>query len=635
MRRQTALQVMAIGMKRAFPATHRSAFFLEHRATAYVAAADAAAQRVEALRTMCLAGGNPGGTAQGRAAAEAAAAAFAEPPDAQRARSANDWARLFRLAPAAYMAAARAARTGLWPLQEAIVAAVQQREEQEAWGGRGAMVCEATGSGKTRAVQQVILDDAASRVAAAVATPDDGADAVGAARFGQPTLVVVPKSLLLQWEHEFAKFYSPAVLSVVRVAASSTQDAGDAALDIDPERVRYCTDVVLTTYDTLKSAAAQLPAEGAAAARGLFAIAWRRIVVDEGSAVVNESTNVFAACARVRAERRIFITATPLPNSKTSELNTILSYLGCTVRVPLAADRDDGDGGNPAAIDAARRLRGSVIAHFLVRESLAHAPSGGAATPTTDWVRDLVSPEAELVWVPLLPAERRAYDAVSAGGAHPQQQQQQQYSLPELSKQLKVCASPVLLLPLAAWAALPADRPPSSKMAAVLRYERERMAPGEKALVFCEWRRPLEELGHHLTRAGVTHAMLHGDLTVRERHTLVDTFMREPDAHPRLLLVLFRVGAHGLNLQRANHVLLLTGHWSPALEAQAYGRIARPGQTRRCHFVKFVAQDTIEDYMLSVNQRKAERQRDMLSYRAADSVPDSALAAPDDKMEFC
>lgn len=585
-------------MKRAFPTTHRSAFLLQARVDEFETRAREVEMQLETLRLRATVAASAAAHAENALDARA----FSEPVARQRARSAHDWARLFRAHPMAYVEAAQSARTGLWPTQDAIVAAVQRREAGVAvpWGGCGAMVCEATGSGKTRAIQQVILDDTVARVVA-VMEAGGGGD-VGAARFGHPTLIVVPKSLLMQWEREFAKFYSPAVLAVVRVAASASTDATTAALALDPQRITYGTDVVLTTYDTLRAAATALPATETP--RGLFAVPWRRVVVDEGAAVVNENTNVFAACQRIVAPRRLFITATPVPNSRTSELNTILQFLGCGVRVPLVADASIDNGDVPldaeqrARRSEARVLRQALVTHFLVRVG---SGLGGAATP---------SPVPEIVWVPLSQTEeRRVYAAtVAQARAEPPERR-----LQWMGALRKACTSPVLLVgDSAARARLPADRAPSSKLAAVLRYERERMAPGEKALVFCEWLAPLRELGHHLVRAGVSYSLLSGDMGVSERQALVDAFDAPDSPHPRLLLLPYRIGALGLNLQRANHALLLAGHWSPALEDQANGRIARPGQTRPCHFVKFVAQGTIEEDILRVNRAKVERQGDVL-----------------------
>jgi len=62
----------------------------------------------------------------------------------------------------------------------------------------------------------------------------------------------------------------------------------------------------------------------------------------------------------------------------------------------------------------------------------------------------------------------------------------------------------------------------------------------------------------------------------------------------------------GLNLPQADTVIHYDPWWNPAVEAQATGRAHRIGQTQSVWVVKLVAQGTIEERILEMQERKAQ-----------------------------
>ena len=60
----------------------------------------------------------------------------------------------------------------------------------------------------------------------------------------------------------------------------------------------------------------------------------------------------------------------------------------------------------------------------------------------------------------------------------------------------------------------------------------------------------------------------------------------------------------GLNLVRANNVISLDLGWSQAIESQAFDRVHRLGQTRDVHVQRVVIADTVEDRILTMQERK-------------------------------
>lgn len=454
-------------------------------------------------------------------------------------------------------------RKRLWPHQEYIVAAVLAKLETVQYGTRAAMVCEPAGRGKTFAALEVIRRDAVARVTR------------GEPRFGQPWLVVCAKILLAQWVAEIERSYDGALMTYDTVCVSSSEDATSAAENLDTERVLFCSDIVITTYDTLRCAAKAIDERGEGApVRGLLALTFRGVVADEAVVLNNDQTAIFDACAHIRTARHIYMTMTPLKTGEDRELNAIFSFLGATV----------------CATETARAFRA-----FLVRTM---AMTDGPRLP-------------RVVHTPFLRADERAtYAALEAqqarevGGAT---------YLPWLTIMRKMSVSAALLLSPEAYRALPADRAPSTMMACLLTYARTQMAADEKALVFAAWQSTLEEARHFLEGAG--HACITLSGRMADRDAAIATFMFAPVSTARFLLLPTTLGAAGLDLWRANHVLFVGGEYRVNTEAQGCGRVreGNPLQTRPCHYYKFVIADTADETVLAHNRSKQQQVTDFYS----------------------
>ena len=71
------------------------------------------------------------------------------------------------------------------------------------------------------------------------------------------------------------------------------------------------------------------------------------------------------------------------------------------------------------------------------------------------------------------------------------------------------------------------------------------------------------------------------------------------------IMLSLKAGGVGLNLPQADTVIHFDPWWNPAAEAQATDRAHRIGQTQSLWVVKLVAQGTIEERILALQERKA------------------------------
>jgi SNF2 family DNA or RNA helicase len=92
------------------------------------------------------------------------------------------------------------------------------------------------------------------------------------------------------------------------------------------------------------------------------------------------------------------------------------------------------------------------------------------------------------------------------------------------------------------------------------------------------------------------------DGTTRDRQAIVDEF-QDPDGPP-VFLISLRAGGTGLNLTAADHVFLLDPWWNPAVEDQAADRAHRIGQDKPVMVYRVVADDTVEERILALQDRK-------------------------------
>lgn len=93
-----------------------------------------------------------------------------------------------------------------------------------------------------------------------------------------------------------------------------------------------------------------------------------------------------------------------------------------------------------------------------------------------------------------------------------------------------------------------------------------------------------------------------GETQSIDRQTILSAFSN--DGSPRVLLLSMGVGAEGLTLTRANHVVFLNEWWNPSLNQQARDRVLRIGQHRPVYEYRLSLRGTIEDRIRDILQRK-------------------------------
>ena len=118
-----------------------------------------------------------------------------------------------------------------------------------------------------------------------------------------------------------------------------------------------------------------------------------------------------------------------------------------------------------------------------------------------------------------------------------------------------------------------------------------------KIIVFSFFKRTLDYLSLRLSNAGITNAVIHGDVSVKERQKRVRKFWHTKG--PTVLLS-SEVGGEGLDLQVASVIFNYDLPWNPMKVEQRIGRLDRYGQQNdKILIFNFSMKGTIDDIILS------------------------------------
>uniref|UniRef100_A0A7S4G5J2 Helicase C-terminal domain-containing protein n=1 Tax=Eutreptiella gymnastica TaxID=73025 RepID=A0A7S4G5J2_9EUGL len=123
-----------------------------------------------------------------------------------------------------------------------------------------------------------------------------------------------------------------------------------------------------------------------------------------------------------------------------------------------------------------------------------------------------------------------------------------------------------------------------------------------KVLIFSQWTRMLDLMQAPLAAASHEYARIDGTMSVARRQQELTRFADSGTCN--ILLMSLKAGGVGLNITAANVVFLMDLWWNPAVEDQAVARAHRMSQLRDVHVHRFIIQDTIEQRILAIHDRK-------------------------------
>ncbi|MHB8585432.1 MAG: SNF2-related protein [Thermoplasmatota archaeon] len=125
--------------------------------------------------------------------------------------------------------------------------------------------------------------------------------------------------------------------------------------------------------------------------------------------------------------------------------------------------------------------------------------------------------------------------------------------------------------------------------------------PGEKVVIFAYYLEHLDALEKALKEFNPV--VIHGGVVDKERDRAVRAFQEDPTV--RVFLGQLTAAGTAITLTAARHAVFVDLDWNPANHQQASDRIHRIGQTREVFVHQLVAEQTIEETIVDILQKKS------------------------------
>jgi len=379
-----------------------------------------------------------------------------------------------------------------------------------------------------------------------------------------PHLLVVPASLIANWQAEAARFVPHLRMLVAHPSAIPSKELATLS-----EQRLADVDIVVTSYGSV----ARLP--------WLAEVQWSLIVLDEAQAIKNPGAQQTRKIKTLKSRVRIALTGTPVEN-RLGDLWSLFDFI-C-----------------PGLLGSAATFK-RFVRRLEDNEHVDYAPLRRLVQPyilrrlksDKRVIADLPDKTEVKAYCPLSKVQASLYQQSVAALATQIQTlkgiERRGVVLAFLMRFKQICNHP------SQWLGDGAYRPPDSGKFARLRELAEAVAARqEKVLVFTQFQEMTAPLSEFLQgvfeRPGL---VLHGGTAVKARPALVEAFQREQG--PPFFVLSLKAGGTGLNLTAASHVVHFDRWWNPAVENQATDRAYRIGQKRNVLVHKFVCRGTVEE----------------------------------------
>ena len=392
----------------------------------------------------------------------------------------------------------------------------------------------------------------------------------------QPSLLVVPASLLGNWRDEAERFAPSLRLQFLHLAETSRQELAEIA-EAPRERLAG-TDLAVATYSMLTRQT------------WLTDVDWRFVILDEAQAIKNPSTRQTKAVKKLNARARIALTGTPVEN-RLGDLWSLFDFLnpgllGSAKRFQAFVSRMQERGGDD--FGPLRRLAGPYILRRLKtdRSIISDLPE---KTETSRYC-NLTKPQIKLYaqTVKAMESALAAADGIARRGL----------VLGTLMRLKQICNHPSQMLGDGDY-----QSATSGKFIRLSEICGELAERQDKVLIFTQFREIIEPIADHLAGVfGRPGLVLHGGTRVKMRKGIVEQF--QADNGPPFFILSLKAGGTGLNLTAASHVIHFDRWWNPAVENQATDRAFRIGQKRNVLVHKFITRGTVEERIDAMIEEK-------------------------------
>ncbi|MGL4688005.1 MAG: DEAD/DEAH box helicase, partial [Fusobacteriaceae bacterium] len=385
------------------------------------------------------------------------------------------------------------------------------------------------------------------------------------------SLVIMPKSLIYNWENEIKKF-SPGLKTGIYYG--NTRDI----------TILNDKDIILTTYGTIRNDIEKLRKEN-----------FELVILDESQNIKNVNAQTTKAIMLLNSRNRLALSGTPIENNL-SELYSLFRFLNpamfgsldefnMTYANPIQRDNDK------EAIQELKKKIYPFILRRVKKEVLKDLPEKIEQTLFID-----MNKEQKAFY-----NERRMY-YYNMVNNHIKEQglgKAQFYVLQALNELRQITSCPESKN----------INITSSKRVVLINNVADAVANGHKVLVFTNYINSIENVCKDLEKFGIKYLSMTG--ATKDRQSLVDKFQK--DSSYKVFVMTLKTGGVGLNLTSADTIFIYDPWWNKTVENQAVDRAYRLGQDRTVFSYKLILKDSIEEKILKLQELKSELLDNLIS----------------------
>lgn len=395
-------------------------------------------------------------------------------------------------------------------------------------------------------------------------------------------LIVVPTSLIYNWENEFQKFEKN--ISILLVNGTKEKRV---------ELLKKDYQVLITSYGLLRQDI-DIYKE----------IYFDTCIIDEAQNIKNLNTEVTKACKQIHADIKFALTGTPIENS-ILELWSIFDFImpgylsGLSRFKKLYSTKEIEE--NPELLYELNKQ----IAPFILRRK------------KKDVLKDLPEKLENQVLVELDEYEKKLYigeqiktkELIEETIATEGFMKSQILILSLLTKLREICIDSRLIVDK--------ETKVSSKLKTLLEILKGSISNGHKILVFSQFASALGLIRQELDQEAISYYYLDGSTPSKRRVEMASAFNVDETS---VFLISLKAGGTGLNLTSADIVIHVDPWWNPQVENQATDRAHRIGQKKVVEVIKLVAKGTIEEKIIELQNKKKNLSEQIVEGEERDQI---------------
>lgn len=390
-----------------------------------------------------------------------------------------------------------------------------------------------------------------------------------------PSLLIMPTSLIYNWELE-AKKFTPKLKVLVYTGTNRVKDSSQFQ--------NY--DLVITSYGITR-----IDKEI------LSDFYFDYVILDESQAIKNPDSIISKAVRELNSRYRLILTGTPLENS-TLDLWSQISFINPGLLgtqkffkeeflIPIEKKQD---------IEKTRKLN-VMIKPFIMRRQKSQVAKDLPEKIEQVKFSDMTAAQEEKYEEVKTFYRNKILDTIEKEGIR----KSQMLLLQGLTKLRQLANHPAMV---------EEDyEGDSGKLEDIMYMLESAISEGHKILIFSQFVKHLTIVRKLVEERELDYAYLDG--STKNRQEQVEYFQENENV--KIFLISLKAGGLGLNLTRADYVFLLDPWWNPAIEAQAVDRAHRIGQKRTVFTYKFITRNTVEEKILALQKNKLRLATDLIT----------------------